>query len=108
MYRLECENLGITDRVRLCRAVIDDIPNEELLVFAIDIRDEGSHFGGAKLHAEISDRLANPSFFIGSEHDERNRRCPNSSEPWDAQLPVAQYLKKQCLECLIDFVDLIH
>ena len=52
--------------------------------------------------------ISNTPFFIGSEDDEWN--CPGTHGPefWDAELPVAEHLEKQCLKLVIDFVDFVY
>src|SRR5213594_2413383 len=52
--------------------------------------------------------IPDPPFLIGSEHDERNGPGAHGPELWNAQLPVAKYLKKQRLKLVIDLVDFIH
>src|SRR2546425_4899961 len=60
------------------------------------------------VEAPTPEWIPDPPFFIGSEHDERNGPGPHGPELWNAQLPIAQYLKKQRLKLVIDLVDFIH
>ena len=48
MRRLECEDFRLAIHIRPRRAVVDDVPNEELVVLPIDIRDEDSNRGSVQ------------------------------------------------------------
>src|SRR5437016_478427 len=55
MWGVEREDFRLTSPVWPRRAVVDDIPDEELVVFSIDLRDENSHRSCARRYAERSD-----------------------------------------------------
>src|ERR1051326_5746406 len=51
---IERKHFWSRDREWSCRVVVNDVADEQLVVLAIDIRDEGANFGRPECHTEVS------------------------------------------------------